>query len=63
MPVFEQAALALASEASHVLCARFDKTQNDFPIRGIKILHYPTVLLFPTYASLRVSFVPTPSVV
>ncbi len=26
---------------------RFDKTQNDFPVRGIKVTHYPTVLLFP----------------
>ncbi len=48
MPVFEQAAEALKGEPN-VQLVRFDKTQNDFPIRGIRIIHYPTLLLFPAY--------------
>ena len=37
----------MADHTDTVRVARFDKTQNDFSVRGIKITHYPTVLLFP----------------
>lgn len=32
---------------SNLIIARFNGAENDFPIRGIKLYHYPTVLFFP----------------
>jgi len=48
-PVFKQLAEAVHSnpEFPNVRVARMDGTKNDFSVRGIKLSHYPTALLFP----------------
>lgn len=45
-PVFQQVAHELAGD-SDLLIARMDGTQNDFPVRGLSLSHYPSAFFFP----------------
>lgn len=48
MPLFDQVAKSLAEvKDQRVFVAQFDKMQNDFPVTGIKVTHFPTVYYFP----------------
>jgi thiol-disulfide isomerase/thioredoxin len=48
MPLFKELAQELAKIPSHdILVTRFDKVNNDFPVRGLKITHFPSVYFFP----------------
>lgn len=50
MGAFQQAAAALIGDTQHVV-AQMDHTQNDIPIRGIRLFGYPTTYLFPADVS------------
>jgi hypothetical protein len=47
MPLINQVAGDLARLSSLVTVAKIDKTANDFPVTGIKVTHFPTIMLFP----------------
>ena len=48
LPLFRDVAKALIEVADNgAMVALFDKTQNDLPVTGIKVTHFPTVYYFP----------------
>ncbi len=48
MPLIDQLAQSLGQVPdAKVMVAKFDKTQNDFPMTGVKVTHFPTIYYFP----------------
>jgi thiol-disulfide isomerase/thioredoxin len=51
-PVFQEIAKELEYD-SDILIARMDGTQNDIPVRGVPLTHYPSAFLFPRGAAYK----------